>query len=257
MEVAIETITPETAREMLENNPGNRKLRPHKVRDYSEDMKGGRWTQNGDTILFNGNSLLDGQHRLAAIVRSETSQEMLVVRGLPKEVQSTVDMGMLLTKSDVLEIAGEKNVNRLGALLGFLWGHFTPNQTCYHGKLPNNRTMEALERWPDARSVPGMVPRTKLCAQRIMDGCFYLFRQMDPEMAKDYIMALIEGVGLNHGHPALTVRNRLMESRTVESKKMSNHDKVILIIKGWNAFRKGRQVTRFRINKGDKIPPIT
>lgn len=85
MKTTIETITPQFAADVLESkNPHNRTVSEGTVQSYAQDMRNKRWTLTHQGIAFdvNGN-LLDGQHRLWAVVFSECEVEMMVTRGLP------------------------------------------------------------------------------------------------------------------------------------------------------------------------------
>jgi hypothetical protein len=81
--VTIENITPEMAEKFLESNVSNRKIRQHLVNTYAEDMKKGRWafTHQGIAIDSKG-ELVDGQHRLKAIIDSGVAVKMVVARNV-------------------------------------------------------------------------------------------------------------------------------------------------------------------------------
>lgn len=87
MKSKVESITPEYAMEVLEHhNPRNRSIAENTVNSYALDMKNGRWTLNHQGIAFDENGdLIDGQHRLWAVVFSGKTIEMLVTRGIPVE----------------------------------------------------------------------------------------------------------------------------------------------------------------------------
>ncbi len=79
LSTVIREISPELATKMLEGSYGNRKRRPHLVAVYAEAMKRGQWrtTHQGLAIDEAGN-LLDGQHRLLAVVKSGVTVRMMV-----------------------------------------------------------------------------------------------------------------------------------------------------------------------------------
>jgi len=92
---AVERVTPEMATQWLSTALHNRKLRPSKVRAYAEDMRCGRWTMNGESIKFDtAGHLLNGQHRLNAVIKSGATVEMATVRGLDPSTQATMDRGL-------------------------------------------------------------------------------------------------------------------------------------------------------------------
>ena len=108
MKVKIETITPEIAQKILdEQNPNNyRNLKPAVVAMYAKDMKEGKWIKNGDCIRFDQNGvLLDGQHRLRAIVESGIPQDFVIVEDVPSEGVKTIDIGHKRSIEDYLKRA--------------------------------------------------------------------------------------------------------------------------------------------------------
>lgn len=76
-------ITPELAKTLLNSNKGNRPLNLPHVASLAKKMKEGSWvfTHQGIALDVNGN-LLDGQHRLQAIVNANVSVTMLVTTGM-------------------------------------------------------------------------------------------------------------------------------------------------------------------------------
>jgi hypothetical protein len=80
-------ITPALAREWLKNNFGNRKISDDTVKAYARDMAAGVWTATHQGIAFNDrDELIDGQHRLLAIILSGVTVRMLVTFGLPAKI---------------------------------------------------------------------------------------------------------------------------------------------------------------------------
>jgi hypothetical protein len=105
MKITLVKVTPELATLWLEKNENNRRVRPSVVPGYARDMAAGRWDVNGETIKFDVNGvLLDGQHRLMAVLMAGVPVEMLVVTGLPPEARETVDAGVARTAADVLSM---------------------------------------------------------------------------------------------------------------------------------------------------------
>lgn len=87
MKVNVELITPEIAKKLLEKNHSNRKLRKMVVDTYAEDIKDGRWELTHQGIAFDKNGdLVDGQHRLSAIVQAGIAVPMVVAEGVDSRV---------------------------------------------------------------------------------------------------------------------------------------------------------------------------
>lgn len=101
-------ITPELATKWLEGNTHNRPIRDSKVHQYADDMRAGRWGMSHQGIAFSDDDppvLLDGQHRLWAIIESRCAVEIMVTRGLPIDAQSYIDQGLPRNVVDILKLS--------------------------------------------------------------------------------------------------------------------------------------------------------
>ena len=107
----IQIISPTMAKHWLETtNIHNRKISKALVSKIATDILQGRWVVNGQAISFNISShLVDGQHRLRAIVKADKDVQALVVTGLPLDAFSTVDSGKARTNGDVFNLEGIPN----------------------------------------------------------------------------------------------------------------------------------------------------
>ncbi len=86
-------ITPETAQKILDDvNQKNRKLRSLLSARYKREMNDGRWQITHQGIAFDTDGvLIDGQHRLLAIVESGIAITILVVEGLSPLARKATD----------------------------------------------------------------------------------------------------------------------------------------------------------------------
>lgn len=79
MRAVIEDITPEKAMHLLQKNSHNRNLRAGVVKKYATDMRLGKWELSTDGITINKDGeLVNGQHRLNAVIESGCTVKMLV-----------------------------------------------------------------------------------------------------------------------------------------------------------------------------------
>lgn len=107
-----ELITPDIARTYLGLNfATNRNVVKAILRRYVDDMKAGLWRfEASDPIRFDINGqLIDGQHRLHAVIKSGVPNYFLVVRGVPTDVVHTLDTGKSRSPGDALKIRGYAN----------------------------------------------------------------------------------------------------------------------------------------------------
>src|SRR5258708_40094679 len=111
-------VTPRLARDWLGFNSRNRNIRQRVVLAYAADMAAGDWRWNGESIKFAADgTLLDGQHRLAAVAESEATVPMPVVRRLKGEAQETVDGGAKRKLGDVPKLGRRQAPAALAAIL--------------------------------------------------------------------------------------------------------------------------------------------
>ena len=99
-------ITPVQADIMLRRN-FNRGMRPGTVTQIKRDMRGGDFAISNDMIAFSEDrTLLNGQHRLKAIVESGVSAVCFIGYGFSKEEQSKMDGGAKRNLHDVAVLDG-------------------------------------------------------------------------------------------------------------------------------------------------------
>lgn len=116
-----ETITPGIAEELLKSNSHNRRLVARRVNLLAAEMTAGNWrpTHQGIAIGKDG-VLLDGQHRLAAVVKSGIPVTMLVTWDADPEAFSVLDVGTPRSAADVLGISGVCDPNIVAATIRLL-----------------------------------------------------------------------------------------------------------------------------------------
>lgn len=125
MRIEIVDITPSIASAMLDKNISNRKLRKTAVESLATAMKSGLFQTTHQGIAFNCDGyLIDGQHRLHAIIKSGATVKMVVAYDVEAADYAAlmIDCGAnrrasdLYRKSrDVTECAGALYVIHTGA----------------------------------------------------------------------------------------------------------------------------------------------
>jgi hypothetical protein len=119
-------VGPEIAAQWLEGNTHNRPLRQPLVDRLARDIKAGQWRLTHQGIAFDTDGvLIDGQHRLWAIVLAATPVRLRVFFNEPIDNMKAVDTGLARSNYDVLHLsgeAGEITVNHLATLRAMLAG---------------------------------------------------------------------------------------------------------------------------------------
>jgi hypothetical protein len=117
-----ELITPMLAEKWLETVPEyQRKIKQRRIDTLALAITKGEWRMNGATIVFNEKGeLIDGQHRLHAIVKAGKPVYSLVVRGVPPDMQTFHTLGDVEPRK-VTDFIRSKQTNVVAAVIGFYW----------------------------------------------------------------------------------------------------------------------------------------
>ena len=102
MKPQVMTITPSAAKAFLECNTDNRNKRGWWVNGLANMIKRGEWIPTHQGIAFaKSGKLIDGQHRLEAIVEANIPVEMLVVTDVRDDAYKVLDNGIKRTMADL------------------------------------------------------------------------------------------------------------------------------------------------------------
>lgn len=266
-------ITPATAKRWLRQNTHNRNLRDRVVNSYAADMRDGNWVEDGQAIKFargdialfdnpylTGGPLLDGQHRLSAIVAANVTIRMLVVTGLPASTQDTMDTGAKRVLADALKLRGESHCVVLAAALVRVhqWqkGHRKNLRGAGTAKPTHRQLLALLEDHPELRRSVEIADRVRK-SMRISGGtaalCHWLFTNIDSSDCAFFFARLADGAGLMTDDPIYALRRALHNFAA----DRSNPDESVVtavVIKGWNAYRDGRSVQLLSYRPGGSRP---
>lgn len=252
---AVEIITPEKAREYLQRNARNRKLSRHTIEAYAGDMRAGRWLFTGDPIQFDaGGNLINGQHRLSAIVMSGEPQRMMVIRGLPTQAISHLDQGRKRTVSDILSIEGARHASLAGgaarALMALAGNRLSDGEHIFVKRVSAQLVLEIVRRHPNLDASAQICERIKVVGPSIVAGVHYAAAELmgKRELADAAVLVLLHGVAAYEGDPVFILRERLIEARLAK-KPMTREHALRALVYAWNIFQRGDRVQRLYIPK--------
>lgn len=267
----VELVDAARATQLLKQNTKNRLLSKSTVAQYAAVMKDGGWLFDGAPIrVAKDGTILDGQHRLEAVVASDTVQQFSIWSGLEDETQHVTDTGRKRTFGDALKINGETDQNNKAALtsLLFFWEHgdrgFALTQVGYINGATMRPQIPALleffekhrEEITEGNRVAATVsgPANGLgITKRIAGLASILFSRIDAEDSEEFFRLLKTGEGLSIGDPVLVLRNRLIvENSKAQTQALHPAIMLALIIKAWNFWRDGASVGLIRFKPGGK-----
>lgn len=113
----VVVVTPDMAREWLENQIENRVLRLPKVQQYLAEFRSGKWAADPLLpLLFNMNGqLADGQHRLRAVIELNRPV-VFYVRTVSDHLLNAIANTLPRTMRDRLEMIGAKNATSVASI---------------------------------------------------------------------------------------------------------------------------------------------
>lgn len=155
----------EAAKMLLHNFRNNRDIKLVRVNTYVKDMLANNWIQTGESIKFDLNGdLIDGQHRLTAIVKSGVTLELVVIEELPVRAMRQLDTEIPRRLADALTIESFENPKELAATLssfasyeGYIEDKITMDSGTIHPGIGDRATHN---RRPYRRFSSNMFPRS-------------------------------------------------------------------------------------------------
>jgi hypothetical protein len=258
-------LTPQRAHDLLSHNTHNRGVSRQRVSQYTADIRAGNWRFNGEAIkIAHTGQILDGQHRLIAVIDADRSIDTLLITGLPPEAQETMDQGRARTLGDVLKLRGERNYLNLAAatrLVALYERDGIPFLDAYRPAPTVHECLRTLDRNPDLRAsvkLADELSRGALVPVSAAGGLHYLFAIADPADAEDFIRKLLRGDNLHATSPVFVLRARLLAD--LRDRQLRPKERLALVVKAWNAYRRGDTITRIGWNPGgahpEKFPAI-
>lgn len=256
----IVKVTPAMAEKWLGKNVKNRNLAQRDVNRYAKAMERGEWLITGEAIKFAGTGeLLDGQHRLAAIVQTGRTIPLLVVRGLHSEVQDVLDTGKARTAADQLAIHGYVNSMLLAAAAkivilyeGGMFYRDNKHQAVSHRQILDYVEDNSMLAFAAARA--RAVSKACDIQPAVAAMTYYELMKLSDEKAMEFFDRLTDGANLPPGSPILALRARLRSIRD-ERTNLPMEAKVALVFRAWNAWRAGRKLAALPLYRSGELIP--
>ena len=254
---AVETVTPARAEEWLGKNTSNRNMRFRVVSAYARDMQNGAWQLTGEPVKFSANGrLLDGQHRLHAVVEAGVPVDMLVVRGLPDGTQSVMDSGARRTAGDALKLRGEVQYSHLAAAarlgIAFIAGEPLGGNRGGGGLMATHtEILKFVDDHADLREAVALAAKYRNAIDMppsVLSISAWVLARIDAEGLEIFLAQLAEKTGLRRGDAVLALINRLGEIRRT-GRQATNSDYMSLMFRAWNYWRTNTEVDSLPLRK--------
>lgn len=242
----IVTLTPEMAMQLLEHNMLNRPLGDGHVARIAKQIVEGKWRFNGDTIkIADTGDVLDGQHRLWAVIESKTPVETIIVRGIERDAFSTIDtIRRARSGADTLALNGATHYrNMISTALTWLLRWQRDCLETYRApqhKIENSDIEAAFAAHPGmVRAVERTIVLRRLANVSIMAFIYYALTNRDAALAERMIETLENPANVSISDPFFRLRAYFTADHHKRKEPLTT---IALAFKASNAAHAGKKV---------------
>lgn len=258
-----EKISPAKAKEWLQFNIGNRLVTKATVDFYAKQMAEGKWRLTGENIKFaKSGRLIDGQHRLLAVIKSGVTIENGIVRNLDEDIIYYIDQGRMRTPKDVFRFSDVPDCVKAAAVAKRTMTTAAGEMGATSGKVRGISNYDVLEFY--LRHEEELSPVVRLadkCYRRLnflttaeiggIAGFLIVYKGHPYSRVEDFFKELFFA---DKGIPVVALlRDRLVKDRMSRNVSLGSKAKLALIAKTWNAWLKGEQKKQLRANLDEEI----
>jgi hypothetical protein len=272
MKVKLQLITPAIAENYLRYNIRNRKATGRLIRFLSNQMIDNLFLENGESIVFDlRGDLVDGQHRLLAIIKSGKSYNIPVVTGVLPHSMATYDTGKNRSARDVLQMNGFKYYSPLASFIISLNRYFIRSYKNAEvstgereGMLTNQQVLEYCKDnydWlKEIMSKSQYLTQTQI-TPKVLSGtqialiCYVIGGKQPDSIVYDFMKYII-GISRTADSATNYLFTKLYNSK-INKEPLNFYWILGMSIKAYNYFIDGNPAVRFfRFSINDDLPKI-
>lgn len=271
-QLSFEDIDPTLARAYLAKNiDNNRNPMVDRISRMVRDMLSGDWISTADPIKFNADDkLIDGQHRLRAIIESKTTQRFLVARDLDENAVYVIDTGATRTAAQALKIATGGEMHSAATVVAIAQVvHAYDSGILVHAasnfstkdRMTNAEAIEYIglnkEALEIAQRMAAWVRKNAPLPESVLGAAYFILARIDAEAASMFFGRIREGsAGFTVSDPVTTLTRRLYQDK-INQRRVSPALALYYILRSWNAWREEEQLSKLQagsVNGHSLIP---
>jgi hypothetical protein len=250
------------AQAWLEGNVDNRNLREPRVLQHSQVLQRGEWELTGDCIVFDEDgTLLNGQHRLSAVVVTGIPARFVVLRGVPAKAQEVMDTGLARTLGDQLQRRGVPYYTYVSSALFWLhrMAYSEATEVAHYaepGMRPTFRQLLNLyednkELGEEAARIGRHVNNLKVRAGATL-AVYHRLKQIDDanidEEVDSFFEKWVTGAELKASDPIFRLREWTLEDAAKRHTRgrAPDYRYVAYVITAWNKWRDGEPIRQLK-----------
>lgn len=264
-EVEIVNVSPAKAAEWLMRNTHNRPIRRQHIATLLRAIEKNEWRLGNDAIAFDSNGvLLNGQHRLTAIVESGKTLPVMVVRGLDPKAQFAMDTGKKRAAHEQFSFLGIQGGGSKAALCRGLL-NYDDKDGLATGSNVYVTTEEIIDLCRGDELLDVAMTFSNGLSRRIPGGRttavalgYYLILNAWPEKVPAFHEQLADGVELTKNSPILRLRNLLLSGQMKQNTGVDRRKLLACFLKAFNLWIDGAEVEVLAWKSSDNWPaPFT
>jgi len=251
MKVLIEKVTPQIAQIMLSKNKSNRPISDGHVYRLRKAMMSGEWVEmNGESLKFDyDGNLIDGQHRLTALIQAGATINFLVISELDPSVFDSIDQVRIRSLSDVMACNGVLNSTNMAAGVKLYYAILNGWQQARNSvaNRPSPKSLSALyfldpDSFQDTQhKAARWASKFRALSPAYYFALYHILKSKNKDRAALFFELLSSGENISNGNPVYALRNALIKSMGKKS-GISQSIKLAYVIRAWNAFYQGKQL---------------
>ena len=251
----VTTITPADATNWLRANCKNRPVRKRHVEFLASEIKNGNWQVNGQAIIIADNEqVLDGQHRLLAIIEAGIPIKTMVTYGVPEAAFATIDTGAVRTSADALCLHFQEYPSYVvkAVATAVPWVKQLEKGSMFKGakKLSNTEVIayarDHITMFERATTLLHYPKDNRPLSIGLGTALYEYFARKNEEKADAFFEALYTGENLERNQVEYVLRAAFQADAQRITSKLPAHIKARMTIKAWNWRRRGMDEANLR-----------
>ena len=271
---SLETIGLKWASDTLSAQRRNRPIKQSKVKGLAKAILDGKWTVNGESIILDSDGvLIDGQHRLAALIYAieklkgdeSTTIDAVVVKGVSPDAFHTIDQGEKRSLADVVAISQFACAPELAVALRLLAIRLSRKKISGVGKLDHADNLKLLQDHADLAAWVEYVadlksdnddaswlrPQSLISVGYLATISYLAAMSYDTPEVEQFLKHLCDQDHDAKDCPAVALRKALLKNRSDRDAKLKRDTLVNLVVKAMNTYLSGEKATTIKLKEGE------
>ena len=241
-------ITPAMATSWLRANKINRPVRKRHMNFLASEIHAGNWQVNGQAIVIAENeNVLDGQHRLLAVIEAGQAIDTLVVYGISESAFATIDTGAVRTGADALCLHFRDYAHQTvkAVATAVPWVMMLERGSCHHGNSKVSNTdiicyaREHLSLFHHAEQIQSFPKDNRPISVGVGTALYEVCARKDEDKADEFFRDIYTGENLHRHDVEWVLRETFQKDAQRTTSKLPTPIKVRMTIKAWNWRRRG------------------